>query len=59
MKLRMAKASAERRVSQHCPFCKAVAVTQETTVKSTTTTKWWKCASCEKSWPDRRKASAA
>ena len=59
MKLRMAKAQApERRHLQQCPFCKSTAITRETTMKSTTTTRAWRCSPCGKTWPERRKAAA-
>jgi hypothetical protein len=58
MKLRMAKAPPDRRVSHQCPFCKGVVITQETTVKSTKATRWWRCLKCQKGWAERRTASA-
>jgi transposase-like protein len=51
----MAKARLpERRLLQQCPFCKATAITQETTIKSTLTAKWWRCVACGKRWQERR-----
>lgn len=48
----------ERRGAVRCPYCNATAITQETTVKNTAATKWWRCSPCGKTWPERRAVSA-